>query len=77
MELKGKVFVISGATGGLGRIAARAFAEGGAALALLSTDQDKLDVLAAGLSLPDTRVLTHAADLTDGGAVQEQWQEPF
>jgi NAD(P)-dependent dehydrogenase (short-subunit alcohol dehydrogenase family) len=70
MNFEGRVFVISGATGGLGRIAARAFAERRAALALLSTDQDKLDALVAGLSLQDARVLTHAADLTDGDAVQ-------
>jgi len=62
--------VISGATGGLGRIAARVFAERGAALALLSTDQEKLDALAVELSLPEARVLTHAANLTDGDAVQ-------
>ena len=57
------VVVITGATGATGEAAARAFAAQGASLALLSHDQSKLDVLAASLSLPSARLLTHAADL--------------
>ncbi|MGB7874448.1 MAG: SDR family oxidoreductase [Anaerolineales bacterium] len=66
-----RVVVITGATGGLGQFAARAFAEQGASLALISTSQDKLDSLANDLNLPADRALTHAADLLDPDAVQE------
>jgi len=57
------VVVITGATGATGEAAARAFAERGALLALLSHDRSKLDALAASLKLPAARLLTYAADL--------------
>ena len=69
--MKNRVIVITGATGGLGQIAARAFAERGASLALLSTDQDKLDALAHELNLPEDRILTQAANLLDESAVRD------
>jgi len=69
--MENRVFVITGATGGLGQVAARAFAEQGASLALLSTDQDKLDALARDLNLPSDRILTHAVDLLDPDAVRD------
>lgn len=69
--MNNRVVVITGATGGLGQLAARAFAERGASLALLSTDQDKLDSLARDLNLPGDRILTHAADLIDADAVRD------
>lgn len=69
MSLTGRVVVITGATGGLGRVAARAFAEHGAALALLSATPEKLAALAAELQLPPERLLTHAADLREPAAV--------
>jgi NAD(P)-dependent dehydrogenase (short-subunit alcohol dehydrogenase family) len=69
--LDGRVVVITGATGGLGRVAARTFAEQGARLALVSGDQSKLDALVQGIGLPAERVLAHAADLRDPVAVGE------
>lgn len=69
--MENRVFVITGATGGLGQVAAHAFAERGASLALLSTDQDKLDALARDLNLPSDRILTHAVDLLDPDAVRD------
>lgn len=68
--MENRVFVITGATGGLGQVAAHAFAEQGASLALLSTDQDKLDALARDLNFPSDRILTHAVDLLDPDAVR-------
>ncbi len=65
-----RVFVITGATGGLGQQVAHAFAKQGASLALLSTDQEKLNALAHGLNLPSDRILTHAANLLNPDAVQ-------
>jgi len=66
-----RVVVITGATGGLGKVTARIFGEQGASLALLSTDQDKVDALARDLDLPDERILTHAVDLLDPDAVRD------
>ncbi len=69
--MNNRVVVITGATGGLGQLAARAFAAQGASLALLSTNQDKLDSLARDLNLPADRILTHAADLLDADTVRD------
>ncbi len=68
--MNNRVVVITGATGGLGQLAARTFAEQGASLALFSTDQEKLDTLAKELNLPNDRILTHAADLLNADAVR-------
>jgi len=69
MTPKKRIAIISGATGATGHQAARAFAEQGASLALLSSDQHKLDLLAAELNLPPERILTIAVDLADRQAV--------
>ena len=61
MTLADRVAVITGATGGLGRVAARRLAEEGARLALISSDAGKLDALATELNLPAERRLTFAA----------------
>jgi NAD(P)-dependent dehydrogenase (short-subunit alcohol dehydrogenase family) len=62
MSLKDKVVVIVGATGGLGKAAALAFAEQGASLALISTDDWKLSEVMRELSLPTEKVMTKSAD---------------
>jgi NAD(P)-dependent dehydrogenase (short-subunit alcohol dehydrogenase family) len=64
------VAVITGATGGLGRVAARRLAEEGAKLALISSDANKLGALAADLGLREERWLTFAADLTKQAGAQ-------
>jgi len=64
-----RVFVITGATGATGKAAARAFAERGASLVLIGTDQSKLDTLARDLNLPSARILTLTADLRNADAV--------
>lgn len=69
--LAGRVAVITGATGGLGRVVAHAFAERGASLALLSSDQAKLSALASKLQLPAERSMTYAANLRDRTATQQ------
>jgi len=66
-----RVVVITGATGGLGRVAARAFAERGDSLALLGRDEDDLDSLVRELNLPSGRILTRAVDLLDAQALQD------
>ena len=66
-----KVIVITGATGALGNLTAKTFAEMGASLALLDNDQTKLDSLIKELNLPEDRLFTSVADLRDGQAVQD------
>jgi len=65
-----RVVVITGATGALGSAAARAFADRGARLALLSNDREKLDALVRALDLPAARALTLTGDLRDGPATR-------
>jgi NAD(P)-dependent dehydrogenase (short-subunit alcohol dehydrogenase family) len=65
MSLENRVAVITGATGGLGQVAARRLAAAGANLALISSSEEKLATLTHDLSLPAERYLTHPADLTD------------
>lgn len=67
--LEGRVFVITGATGALGGLAARTFAERGASLALLSNNLVKLQGLVKDLKLPEARLLELEIDLRDGKAV--------
>lgn len=71
MSLENRVVIISGATGVTGQLAARTFAERGASLVLLGTDQLKLDALTHDLALPEERILPFAADLTESTAVFE------
>lgn len=70
MNLEKRVAVITGATGGLGRVIAKRFADAGASLALFSTNEDKLAELAAELSLPNERYLTRSVDLRDPADAQ-------
>ena len=66
-----RVVVITGATGELGQLTAQAFAEQGASLALLSTNQEKLAALVRELNLPDDRLLACTVNLLDAQAVRE------
>ena len=69
MSLEKRVVIISGATGVTGKLAAQKFAALGASLVLLGTDQTRLDALTRELHLPEERILTFAADLTEREAV--------
>lgn len=64
METLDRVVVIAGATGGLGRVVARQFAEKGARLVLAGSNMEKLQALGQELDLPQERWLAYAADLT-------------
>jgi NAD(P)-dependent dehydrogenase (short-subunit alcohol dehydrogenase family) len=63
MMVEHKVVIITGATGGLGRVAAKRFAHDGARLVLVGTNMEKLKQLAAELDLPNDQILMYAADL--------------
>jgi NAD(P)-dependent dehydrogenase (short-subunit alcohol dehydrogenase family) len=69
--MQDKVIVITGATGALGKLTAKTFAETGASLALLDNDQGKLDSLVEELKLPEERLFASVVDLRDGGAVRD------
>ena len=62
-----RVVAISGATGGLGRTAAAAFAADGWRIGVLGTDADRLTRLAADLGLPDGHWAPGVADLSATG----------
>ena len=69
--LQDRVVLITGATGGLGQVAAREMAAQGARLALVSTNALKLQSQADALNLEADRVMTHAADLTGADAAAQ------
>ena len=68
MSLSTRVAMISGATGGLGRVLARRLADEGCSLVLVGTDASRLDALASSLSLGPDRCLTVVADLRDAAS---------
>ncbi|SDO73421.1 type I polyketide synthase [Lentzea jiangxiensis] len=65
-SLAGTTVLLTGATGGLGRLFARELAEAGANLVLTGRDQAALDELADSISGPS---LALVADVTDGTAL--------
>lgn len=64
MALSDRVVLITGATGEVGPVVSRAFAEAGARLALTGTRGEALEALAREIALADERVFLRAADLT-------------
>ena len=74
MTLNERVVVITGASGGLGRVVSQRLAEAGAYLALISTSADKLAEMERELQLPPERVLTYTADLSQPEAAQKVCQ---
>ena len=68
--MKDRVAIITGASGGLGSVVARQFAERGARLALLDRSRERLERLAADLGLTDDRYLLSTSDLTDPAAAR-------
>jgi gluconate 5-dehydrogenase len=66
-----RVVVITGATGGLGRVAAKAFAADGARLGLIGTDRGRLEALAADLALGAERWAAGVGDVTTADGVAD------
>ena len=66
-----KTIVITGATGVLGNLVAKTFAELGHNIALLDRNQIKLDSLTRDLNLPSERLYTQTIDLLNGPAVHD------
>jgi 3-oxoacyl-[acyl-carrier protein] reductase len=72
--MKNKTVVITGATGVLGNLAAKTFAERGHNIVLLGKDQNKLDSLTRDLDLPTERLYAQSVDLINGQAVHDSAQ---
>ncbi len=67
-RLQGQVAIITGASRGIGRAIAEAYAAEGASLCLIATRADKLADVAASMKLADDRLMTLAVDVTDRAA---------
>jgi NAD(P)-dependent dehydrogenase (short-subunit alcohol dehydrogenase family) len=65
MELKNRVAVVTGATGGLGATATRALADLGANLVLLDIDPGRLDTLTKSLPAPESGLFAQVVNLLD------------
>src|SRR4051812_48076501 len=65
------VVAITGASSGVGRAAARAFAEHGASVALMARGEDGLSGAAEDVERAGGRALMHSVDVTDAEAVEE------
>src|SRR6516164_6857030 len=77
-QMEGKVALITGATGGLGRATACAFARQGASLALVDLpDRNAAQVLSEieGAGDIHSRVAWYPADVTDGAAVSDYFDK--
>ncbi len=70
MSYQDRVVLITGATGALGQVVARQFADQGANLALLSRSTENLSAMVTELELPKERVFFSAVDLADGKSLQ-------
>jgi len=70
MTLKDRVAIITGASGGLGRVLVQQFAERGARLALLDRNPERLRQLVLDLKLTEDRYLLSDSDLTEPEAVR-------
>lgn len=68
MSLEGRSILIAGAGGTLGVVVAARLAAGGARLALLGRNLERLQAAAASLALPPERCFLYTADLRDAAA---------
>ncbi|MEI9992002.1 MAG: SDR family oxidoreductase [Rhizomicrobium sp.] len=68
-RLDGRVAVVTGAGGGIGSAAARAFAQAGADVALVARDRAKLERAAQAVTGAGRRAVIVEADVTDEAAV--------
>jgi len=69
-DFQGRVVLVAGGTGGLGRAVSLAFLEAGAAVAVTSRRREELDALAAEAGPAAARLSGHPVDVTDEAAVR-------
>ena len=70
MRLDGMVAAVTGASGGLGSVAARAFAAAGADVIVAGRSQSKCDATTQSVQALGRRALSVVADITDGAQVK-------
>ena len=70
MPLADRVVLITGASGGVGAVVTRRFAEAGARLGLVGRDRERLVATAAAAGLADDRWVVGVGDLTDRTAAE-------
>ena len=71
LNLKDKVVMITGSTGGVGEAIVKAFAEEGCRLAISSTKQEKLDAMLPGIDIAPANLLTFVMDVTQEEQVKD------
>ena len=71
MNLAGKVAVVAGATGGLGKVVTQELAKQGAHLVLLGRSQDQLEALVNELGLAEGEPILFAGSLHQPGSLNE------
>jgi len=71
MQLKNKIALISGATGGLGQVVSKIFVDQGAHIAVIGRNQEKLQKLIDEVGLSDKEIFSIAADVNDPKSAQE------
>ena len=70
LQLKDKVVLITGSTGGIGTALTRAFAAEGCKLSITSTKQAKLDKLTATLDIAEDHLFTQVVDVRNEDEVK-------
>lgn len=70
IDLQGKTALVTGASRGIGRAIAVAYAEAGADVALLARDGERLAEVAQAVEARDRRAVILVADVTDADAVE-------
>ena len=77
MEIQGKVTLITGASMGIGRATAQAFATAGARLALTARSVDKLNALVQELQAGGAEAIALPADMRDHAAIARVVEAAF
>jgi 3-oxoacyl-[acyl-carrier protein] reductase len=71
MEYDGKIVVVTGASAGLGKVQAEAFAEEGAAIAVLGTNAERTEGVANGIRERGGKAQAYLIDVSDPASVEE------
>ena len=69
VRFKGKIVVVTGASAGVGRAVARAFASAGASVALIAREPDALEEARQEIERSGTRVIAVPTDMANPDAV--------